>query len=99
MTPEGMRTLPDSRGLPGPAVENERGDARYEWFTSCHGRNCWAVEGMSFNSLFARGHVSIRSNINDDAWKRAVEIETVEVGSKRDFRVTWKSRICGQAAK
>ena len=84
--------------LPHFEAKTKAGDSRYKWFISNYGTRCWELDAMPSSVLRERLATEIEAHIDADLWNRAIEVETAETDSMRDFMVTWRS-ISGQAAK
>jgi len=88
----------DLAGLPSFPLESKRKDPRYQWFASRHGRECWELDAMPPNDLRARVENEIFALLDVDLWNHAIQIETAETASMRDFLRTWNRATSGGRA-
>lgn len=79
--------------LPSFALEDKRGDSRFNWFCDNYGTRCWELDAMDPNDLRARVHDKISELIDWPAWEHATQVEAQEVASMREFHAAWKRSI------
>lgn len=72
-------------GLPSFPARSKAQDARFKWFISRFGFDCWELDAMDPNDLRAVVRTAIDGYIEPEAWERASVTEAAELKSLNDF--------------
>jgi hypothetical protein len=93
-------TIAMGRALAFPAsdkgpTKDSKGDSRYPWFKREYGDWCWELDALDLNVLRDRLEDAILAELDQDAWDRYVEIESLEREAIEETCRAWAS-ISGQ---
>jgi hypothetical protein len=78
--------------------KDKQGDSRYEWFVRNYGHWCWELDALSPNALRDRVERAIVAELDQEAWKRYVQVEQVEQEAIAATCWSWTS-ILGPVSK
>lgn len=84
----------DLPGLPSFDPESKESDPRFQWFQRTIRTRCYELDAMPPPELRERVRSTVLRVIDHDQWRHAVEIETVEIESMRDFHKSWHATKC-----
>lgn len=73
------------QGLPSFPVASKSKDARYQWYASRFGSDCWELDAMDPNRLRDTVEQAIEGYIDFEMWDRAEAVEAAEMKSLSDF--------------
>jgi hypothetical protein len=77
--------------LPHFDAATKTGDPRHRWFVENFGHHCWELDAMSPVVLRERVQFAVVTMLDSAAWKRAIEVEAVELESMRGYHKSWQA--------
>lgn len=79
------------RSLPSFLATTKRGDARYDWFVSRHGHECWELDALDPVALREQVRGEIAEQIDWPAWEAFAQGDRLELESLEAVLGQWKS--------
>lgn len=83
----------DTLNLPSFDAATKAGDARYNWYVSNYGNQCWELDAIDPVDLRQRVREQIETRLNLPSWEHAKQVEMAEVESMKSFHRAWESRL------
>jgi hypothetical protein len=83
----------DTLNLPSFDAATKAGDARYNWYVSNYGNQCWELDAIDPVDLRQRVREQIETRLNLPSWEHAKQVEMAEVESMKSFHRAWESKL------